>query len=180
MSGFAVAATIIAGCSSASPTGRAISLFGVGVRHETLVDQSRSTPANGSFPGHPSRVLETTVFYPAEEKAGTDPRTGATPDRASAPYPLIVFAHGFGGSVDDYQALLVRWAEAGYVVAAPLFPLTRNSAAGGPDLADFANQPADLSFMITQVLQESARWATLSTGWWTPIASARPAILWVA
>ncbi|HLM96931.1 MAG TPA: neocarzinostatin apoprotein domain-containing protein [Acidimicrobiales bacterium] len=159
VSGSAVAAAMLASCSSASAptTGSATSRFDVGVRHETLVDQSRSTPANGSLPGHPGRVLETTVFYPAEGKAGAVPRTGATPDRASAPYPLIVFAHGFGGSVDGYQALLLRWAEAGYVVAAPLFPLTRDSAPGGPDLADFANQPADLSFVITQVLQESAR-----------------------
>jgi len=50
----------------------------------------------------------------------------------------------------------VRWAEAGYVVAAPLFPLTNDAVPGGADLADFANQPADLSFVITQVLQESA------------------------
>jgi dienelactone hydrolase len=70
---------------------------------------------------------------------------------------LIVFAHGFDSNLNGYQALLTQWAASGYVVAAPLFPLTVDDAAGGPDLADFANQPADLSFVITQVLDESAR-----------------------
>ena len=50
------------------------------------------------------------------------------------------------------------------MVAAPLFPLTRDGAPGGPDLADFANQPADLSFVVTQVLQESAHSGGLLSG----------------
>jgi dienelactone hydrolase len=108
--------------------------------------------------------LQTSVFYPAQARAGTVPLNGAPPDRKSAPYPLIVFAHGFGSNVTAYQALLVRWAEAGYVVAAPLFPLTGDGATGGPDLADFANEPADLSFVITQVLQESAHSGGLLSG----------------
>jgi dienelactone hydrolase len=155
---------ILVGCSqTTSPstgtttTGTAIYRMAVGVRHETLVDSSRPTPANGSSPGHPGRTLETTVFYPAQGPAGAAPVADAPADRRGAPYPLIVFAHGFDSNLSGYQVLLSQWAAAGYVVAAPLFPLTVDSAAGGPDLADFANQPADLSFVITQVLDQSAR-----------------------
>ena len=169
--GIAVATTMLVSCSSPPPTtttGGATPRYAVGVHRETLVDTSRPTPANGSVPGHPGRVLQTTIFYPARGPGGTVPRPGATPDRASAPYPLIVFAHGFGSNVESYQALLVRWAAAGYVVAAPLFPLTRDSAPGGPDLADFANQPADLSFVITQVVQESAHAGGLLSGMVNP------------
>jgi fermentation-respiration switch protein FrsA (DUF1100 family) len=159
----AAAGMVLASCTSAassppttSPGGTTTSRFAVGERHETLVDPSRTTPANGSVPGRQGRVLPTTVFYPTPGQAGAGPLDNATPARTSAPYPLIVFAHGFGSSVTDVQAILMRWAAAGYVVAAPLFPLTRNNTSGGPDLADFANQPGDLSFVITQVLQQSA------------------------
>jgi len=167
--GIVAAGIALVSCTSATSSPPVTSTSGTsqlaaGVRYETLVDSSRPTPANGSVPGHPGRVLKTTIFYPAQGRAGPAPINDAPPDRKSAPYPLIVFAHGFGSSVSAYQALLERWAEAGYVVAAPLFPLTSDSTIGSPDLADFANQPADLSFVITQVLQESAHSGGLLSG----------------
>jgi fermentation-respiration switch protein FrsA (DUF1100 family) len=45
---------------------------------------------------------------------------------------------------------------AGYVVAAPLFPLGNKHAAGGPDESDIVNQPRDLSFVISQLLAAGA------------------------
>lgn len=80
------------------------------------------------------------------------PEVGGSPDRADGPYPLIVFAHGFGGSAEEYASLLEQWASAGYVVGAPDFPLTSATAPGGPDLADYVNQPGDMSFVITKLL----------------------------
>ena len=71
----------------------------------------------------------------------------------SGPYPLIVFAHGLGGSPQEYQRLLTAWAAAGYVVAAPLFPLSSSETPGGPDGGDIGNQPGDMSFVIDQVLK---------------------------
>ncbi|HSS11201.1 MAG TPA: hypothetical protein VLL25_15045 [Acidimicrobiales bacterium] len=101
-------AALLASCGSshASSAGRP---FAVGHRVETFTDSSRSTPANASVPGHPGRILVTTIYYPA---SGTPPRP------ASGPFPLIVFAHGFTGQGTDYEALLSSWAAAGYVVAA--------------------------------------------------------------
>ena len=52
--------------------------FAVGVRTEPFVDSTRPTPANGSFPGSPSRSLPTLVLYPARGAPGG-------PDRAGAP-----------------------------------------------------------------------------------------------
>jgi len=164
-----VVALALAGCTASSSPSSSTAVIqplqaAVGVKHETFVDPSRATPASGSVPGHPGRVLQTTIYYPAKGTARAAAVVDAQPDTRAAPYPLIVFAHGFGSSLNEYQALLVRWAVAGYVVAVPLFPLTRSDAPGGPDLADFANQPADLGFLITQVVQESSRSGGLLTG----------------
>jgi len=52
----------------------------------------------------------------------------------------------------DYAPLLRAIASAGYVVAAPIFPLTNTHALGGPNEADLVNQPRDVSFVITKLL----------------------------
>ena len=68
------------------------------------------------------------------------------------PHPLVVFAHGFALTPADYAPLLQAIASAGYVVAAPIFPLTNTHAAGGPNESDLVNQPRDISFVITRLL----------------------------
>jgi dienelactone hydrolase len=83
-----------------------------------------------------ARTLETVVWWPT---------TGG-------PHPLLVFAHGFAVTPYDYRPLLQAIASAGYVVAAPIFPLTNANAPGGPDESDLANQPRDVSFVITKLL----------------------------
>jgi dienelactone hydrolase len=106
----------------------------------TFVDTSRSTPAWGPAAAQDSRTLVTTIWYPAH----------------GGPFPLIVFGHGLGGSPHDYRSLLTAWAAAGYVVAAPLFPLSNSQTPGGPDGGDIGNQPGDMSFVIDEVLKASA------------------------
>jgi len=91
----------------------------------------------------------TTIWYPARA-------SGSVSASGDGPYPLIVFAHGLGGSPEQYQQLLTAWAAAGYVVAAPLFPLSSGQTPGGPDGGDIGNQPGDMSFVIDQVLSASA------------------------
>jgi fermentation-respiration switch protein FrsA (DUF1100 family) len=111
----------------------------------TFIDTSRSTPPWDGMPARPSRTLVTTIWYPAPSGSATTSRQG--------PYPLIVFAHGLGGSPQGYSTLLTAWAAAGYVVAAPLFPLSSGETPGGADAGDIANQPGDMSFVIGQVLK---------------------------
>lgn len=74
------------------------------------------------------------------------------PKGVRRPLPLIVFGHGFASTPTVYAPLLDAWARAGYVVAAPVFPVESANAPGGPDEADLVNQPADMSFVITRLL----------------------------
>jgi dienelactone hydrolase len=97
----------------------------------------------------PARALTTEVWYP---KGLPGPR------------PLVVFAHGFQVGLDPYRRACNAWAERGFVVAAPMFPLA-DQAVAGPNLdeADIVNQPADVRFVITELLA-----ATRATG--TPLS----------
>ena len=95
-----------------------------------------------TFPGtapQPRRLV-TIVRYP--EARGT--------------FPLVVFGHGFAVTPGIYSRLLDAWARAGYVVAAPFFPLGNANAPGGPNESDLVNQPHDMSFVITRLLALSA------------------------
>ena len=70
----------------------------------------------------------------------------------AGPHPLIVFAHGFALTPAAYSRLLRTWAEAGFVVAAPVFPLENANAPGGPTESDLANEPRDMSVVIDRLL----------------------------
>jgi pimeloyl-ACP methyl ester carboxylesterase len=74
------------------------------------------------------------------------------PMRDHPPYPLIVFGHGFALTPGVYASLLDAWTRAGYVVAAPVFPLGNANAPGGPDESDLVNQPGDMRLVITRLL----------------------------
>ena len=99
-----------------------------------LVDHSRVAHFRNGTSG--PRVLVTYVRYPAHGRG---------------PFPLIVFAHGFTLTPQSYTGLLDTWARAGYVVAAPVFPVENANAPGGPDESDIVNQPGDMSFVISRL-----------------------------
>ena len=67
---------------------------------------------------------------------------------ADGTFPLVVFSHGWTASGPVYEGLIQEWARAGYIVAAPTFPL---SSGKGGVLKDYVNQPADVSFVIDQL-----------------------------
>ncbi len=77
------------------------------------------------------------------------------PGQHPGPFPLIVFGHGFAVSPAPYARLLDAWARAGYVVAAPVFPLENANHPGGPDERDLPNQPGDMSLVITDLSARS-------------------------
>lgn len=130
----------------------------VGKRSIELVDESRPTAADPERdrPERADRTIPVTLLYPAEG----DPETGSRPVEdapvADGEFPLIVFSHGWTASGDQpgYQQRLKAWAGAGYVVAAPTFPLTSGPRAGP---ADYVNQPDDVSFVIDELLADSSR-----------------------
>jgi dienelactone hydrolase len=123
--------------------------FAVGIIRLRLVDTNRTV----ALPGDPTapRTLITSVRYPAVGSAGSGEHPGAAPYTGAGPYPLIIFGHGFGVTPGIYARLLDAWAAAGYVVAAPLFPLGNAGAPGGPNENDLPNQPGDMSFVITRL-----------------------------
>ena len=98
----------------------------------------------------------TEVRYPALGAPGRTDLLDAPAARADGPFPLIVFGHGFAVTPALYARLLQSWARAGYVVAAPVFPLENADAPGGPDESDLVNQPADMSFVISRMLAASS------------------------
>jgi dienelactone hydrolase len=101
-----------------------------------------------------NRSLPTIVRYPTAALPSGSETQSAAPASAYGPFPLIVFAAGFDSSPAVYAGLMHAWTSAGYVVAAPSFPFT---TMGGPlDENDVVNQPADLSAVITSVLNLSA------------------------
>jgi dienelactone hydrolase len=101
------------------------------------------------------RTLVTYVRYPAVARSAGVDLAGALPARADGPFPLVVFGHGFAVTPAPYAGLLRAWAQAGYVVAAPVFPLENANAPGGPNEADLINQPADMQFVIARLVTAS-------------------------
>jgi dienelactone hydrolase len=128
--------------------------YAVGLQTLRLVEPGRTIQLpNGT---NEPRTLVTYVRYPAlGSPRGTDV-AGASPARADGPFPLVVFGHGFAVTPALYARLLESWAHAGYVVAAPVFPLENADASGGPDEADLINQPEDMRFVIASVLAASS------------------------
>ncbi len=128
--------------------------FAVGLRVLRLIDRSRTIRLRGGR--LEPRTLVTYVRYPAFGPPGEVDVPNATPATSGGRYPLVVFGHGFAVTPQLYARLLQSWARAGYVVAAPRFPLGSADAPGGPDEADVVNQPGDMSFVISSLLSLSA------------------------
>lgn len=139
-----------AGGHPAGADGAAEGPFAVGRVVVRFVDTRRLVHFHRRRPQ--PRPLETVIWYPAVGRpSGADP--GAVPPATtSGPFPLVVFGHGYDSTPAVYTRLLEAWARAGYVVAAPVFPLSNADAPGGPDESDIVNQPADMSFVITRIL----------------------------
>jgi predicted dienelactone hydrolase len=126
--------------------------YGVGSRTLHLVDTSRPTKASPTrnIAASSSRKLDVLVLYPIADTEG-----GATPlpeaPVADGRFPVLEFSHGVTASGPVYAPFLAPIVQAGYVVAAPTFPLTSGAGAWS-DLSDYVNQPADVSFVLDNVL----------------------------
>lgn len=138
---------------------------GVGVSDCTFIDTTRgvldySTTVPTLRSTH--RTFLTEIRYPValhEESATSMP--GAPPLARRGGYPMIVFAHGYDVTPDTYSALLDSWVRAGFVVVAPFFPDEKASAItaqhGANTEGDLANEPADLVFVTSKVVADSAQ-----------------------
>jgi dienelactone hydrolase len=132
---------VLAGCGGTFDLSPSTEPAAVTRSDRTWVDSSRPTPRTSQYAGAPERTLRVLIWRPETTQA----------------LPLLLMAHGFGGLPEKFDAFARTVAAAGFVVAAPAFPLTNDDAPGGHNagLNDFVHQPADLSFVLTQLLQAS-------------------------
>ena len=122
----------------------------------TLVDPSRSTPANGTTPAHRGRVLPSDVWYPATASSPEASTPNAPLDPRDEPYPLVVFVHGSFGTSQQSTFLMGALASRGYVVVAGNYPLTWIDTPGGESDEHCDMQVGDVSFLADQLLSLSA------------------------
>ena len=130
----------------------------VGLTTFTFVDDSRPTPANGTYAGAPNRTLVTQVWYPTGQVGGSMTDAPLMPGK----YPLVLHSHGFMDSNNGESYLGMHLASYGYIVAAPNFPLSQADAPGNPTIDDTANQPLDVTFVINQLLTTSGNTASIA------------------
>ena len=97
------------------------------------------------------RPLPTTVWYPATGRAPASPAPAEDAPVAPGRFPLVLFSHGLTAQPGDYEAMLARWAQAGFVVAGPTYPRTSYGAADFSAL-DLVNQPQDASAVLDGLL----------------------------
>jgi dienelactone hydrolase len=95
------------------------------------------------------------VWYPATGKAGAAAGAGAGA-AANGHFPVVLFSHGLTGIPTAYEGILTRLAAAGFVVAAPAYPYTKQGAPSYNPL-DVLNQPADAWYVIGEVLKLNTR-----------------------
>jgi alpha-beta hydrolase superfamily lysophospholipase len=99
------------------------------------------------------RTLATTIYYPVVPPPA--------PGTSGRQFPLILFSHGLGAFPGAYANILMAWASAGYVVAAPTYPLSNINVAlpprGSPSRVagfnDVTNQVLDARSVIDKVLE---------------------------
>ncbi len=139
-----------AGCLPAGETRDSTSgPYGIGRSEITFGDTSRPTAASPrrGLPPHPDRTLPTVILYPTD--AHPTDATIADAPAAAGQFPLVVVSHGVMSNGATFSAIVAPWVRAGYVVAAPTFPLSSGS---GADITDLANQPGDVRFVTESVL----------------------------
>lgn len=143
-----LAGLVLLGAPARSSAGdaTAVAPFRIGIRALTIVEHRTMRLASGRIV---PRTLETYVRYPE-----------GGPGR----YPLVVFAHGLNVTPHPYAPLLNAITRAGFVVAAPVFPLTNAHALGGADESDLLSQPGDMSAVITRMIRDSRRAGTEFSG----------------
>ena len=141
---------------SAAPIGTASS-YQVGEQQMIFTEPAHNGPAGQYLD---ARTLVTTVQYPLAPGSAA----GSAAHPATGPLPLLLFAPGFQQCTDSYEDLLRIWASAGYVVAAVTFPNTNCQLGTATNEQDLVNQPADMSFVLSNLLTLSAQPDNLVSG----------------
>ncbi len=114
--------------------------YGVRLKIMTFEDKSR-----GDW------KLETAILYPADKTKGTPVMPDslllrdAPPDKIGAPYPLIIYSHGWLSSSGELMDTKVLLASQGYVVVAPSHHDTT------PFAHEFVDRPLDIQLVLHEL-----------------------------
>jgi dienelactone hydrolase len=158
---------VAGGCSSGSEPGSAPAVVSAPPTTESpspaatkATNKPKAAPRSSgrTMVTPPAGIAPTTTFAIEERKLSL--RRGAArplPTTVWAPvgggpYPLVLFSHGLTSEPSAYASVLTAWAKAGFVVAAPAYPHT-SYGVKNIDPLDIANQPADASYVISEVLK---------------------------
>ncbi|MDA8025183.1 MAG: hypothetical protein M0T78_01375 [Actinomycetota bacterium] len=95
------------------------------------------------------RTITVGVYYPYIANAANQ-----TPYRVSDRLPLVLFAPGYKEPYTTYLPLINSLVSDGFVVAGINFPLNTPSSPGGPNEADIVNQPGDMTYALTQLIND--------------------------
>ncbi len=103
--------------------------YWVGTTEFVIEDEVRPIPVTVWYPAlNPENTEEIVVYNPivkwtplpeGDYPVSGHAISGAAPNAADAPYPLVVFSHGFSGFPALYAYLLEHLASYGFVVVAP-------------------------------------------------------------
>lgn len=107
--------------------------YQVGVRAMLLTDESRD-----------DRKLQAYIWYPAQIAEGANPPFPA--DNTRAPYPLIIYSHGYGASTTEAVGDIQHLVSQGFVVAG----VDHHDPTSDKWLA-FINRPLDILFLLNQI-----------------------------
>jgi hypothetical protein len=130
-------------------------VYPVGKTIGVTVDTARAVAARWPRAASKVRTLPISIWYPATSGAISKSDTFWAKVRTGH-FPLIVFAAGFNSSPETYQPFLHAIAAQGYIVAAPLFPISGAIAGAAParrSNAEMLNQMYDVSAVITQMIK---------------------------
>lgn len=113
----------------------------VSIEELTLVDELREV-ADPIVEGQTlPRSIDLRIWYPKQpsEKA----------------MPLVLYSHGMMGNYDEGAHYAEHFVSHGYIFVAPNFPLTNFSNGQKADAVDVVNQPADISFILDEILRRN-------------------------
>jgi dienelactone hydrolase len=154
--------SLAAGCHSGSPPAPQVAP----TTSPTPTSSTSTTATALPLPPPPYQVVSTTLAFvdpsrPTVSRGVEVSSTRALTTVVWAPaiggrWPLVVFAPGYRVGPATYDHLCRAWAAAGYVVAAPEFPLADPAVAGSAlDEGDLNNEPADVNFVIASMASAS-------------------------
>jgi dienelactone hydrolase len=154
--GAAPAVDVVASASAGEVSGAAgeSGVEGLSAAGATPGASKTTTPAGGGKAPTQTFAVATAQF--TFNRAGRTLRTVVTYPKTAGRYPLVLWSHGLHGSPEGYAGVTQKIAAAGFVVAAPAYPFT-NDKANPFNQGDMANQPADASAVITEVLKLDAQ-----------------------